>query len=200
LIADASVWINLAASGRLEDILDAIGEETGVAEIALSELERGRAKGHEAPKAVAALVARGRVAALALSPADEALFLSLVAGPAVDTLDDGEAATLTLAVRLGATAAIDERKATTIASRRFPKLEVRSTADLLFAALPDEGDGQGPLSDALFAALQRARMRVPSTLLDKVAAVLGPERVARCLSLPASIRTPRPKDAALLLP
>jgi predicted nucleic acid-binding protein len=197
LIADASVWINLAASGRLEDVLEALSAPIGISDIALGELERGLARGYDTHAQVEALVKSGRIEALALEPADEALFFSLVAGGAADTLDDGEAATLALAVRLSGVAAIDERKATALAARKFPGLIIRSTTDLLFEALPYEGDGHGPLSDALFAALKGARMRVPFNLQARVAEVLGLDRTRLCLSLPSSLRIPAPADISL---
>jgi predicted nucleic acid-binding protein len=198
IVADASVWISLTASGRLEDVVDGIGAPIAIADIALNELERGRAKGHDAPHRVSALVGAARVLSLCLTAADEQTFLSLVAGPTVETLDDGEAATLALALRLGAVAVIDERKATAIAARRFPALQVRSTTDLLFAALPHENEGQGPLADALFAALQGARMRVPQHWLERVANTLGTKRLRLCQSLPASLRNPRAPDVTLV--
>ena len=189
-VADASVWINLVASGYLDEVLDAMGMRAIIPSIAIRELERGRTKGHDTSARISDLVAAGRVTATPLAVADESVFFSLVSGTTAGTLDDGEAATLALAVRLGAVAVIDERKATTLGIARFPDLQMRSTTDLLFATLPDEGDGQGPLADALFSALRGARMRVPAHHLTRVAAVLGPDRASCCPSLPAAVRDP----------
>lgn len=188
LIADASVWINLAASGHLEDVLGALCIPVGIARIALSELERGQARGYDTFAQVDHLVQTGLITALNLEEIDEPLFLELISGGTADTLDDGEAATLALSVRLKAEVAIDERKATALASRRFASLVVRSTTDLMFETLPhEEGDG-GLLADALFNALQGARMRVPVSLQRRVADMLGPDRLKQCPSLPASLR------------
>jgi hypothetical protein len=86
-------------------------------------------------------------------------FENLVIGPAVATLDDGEAATIAYSITRGATAAIDERKATTICSQRFPALSVWSTVDIL--ARPDVQNslGKDELSAAVFRALMHGRMR-----------------------------------------
>ena len=119
LVADASVWINLVASGRMEDILSALSVPVGVPSIALQELKRGQARGYDAFAQVDRLVQTGLVVALNLESQDESLFLELVSGETAETLDDGEAATLVLSVRMKAMAAIDERKATTLASRLF---------------------------------------------------------------------------------
>lgn len=190
LVADASVWINLAASGRLEDVLSALSVPVGVPLIALQELKRGQVRGYDAFAQVDRLVQSGLVTALNLESEDEALFLELVSGETAETLDDGEAATLALSVRLKAVAAIDERKATTLANNRFKDLVVRSTTELMFDALPHDDQGGGPLADALFGALKGARMRVPQQLQSRVAEVLGPDRIKDCASLPASLRTP----------
>lgn len=188
-IADASVWINLAATGRLAEVLGALSAPIAIAEVALRELERGRTNGHDAYGQIAPLVRSGRIQALPISLAEEDLYLGLVAGGTAETLDDGEAATLVLAAGLSAVAVIDERKATTLGKRRFPLLEIRSTTDLLFDTLPYEGGNTGPLAEALFAALQGARMRVPHHLQSRVIDVLGPERTCLCRSLPAHLRT-----------
>lgn len=188
-IADASVWINLVATGRLEEVLDALNAPMAIAEVALSELERGRANGHDAYAQIYPLVQSGKTPVVAISLADEDVYLSLVAGGTAETLDDGEAATLVSAAALSAVAVIDERKATTLGQRRFPSLEIRSTTDLLFDTLPYEGSHFGPLAEALFAALQGARMRVPAHWQSRVVEVLGPERACLCRSLPAHLRT-----------
>lgn len=188
-IADASVWINLAATGRLTEVLDALNAPVAIAEVALRELERGCTNGHDAFGQLSPLVRSGRVEALPISPEDEELYLGLVAGGTADTLDDGEAATLTLAARRSAIAVIDERKATALGRRRFPSLEIRSTTDLLFNTLPYEGGSAGPLAEALFAALQGARMRIPQDWQARVIDVLGPDRTPLCHSLPAHLRT-----------
>lgn len=187
-IADASVWINLAATGRLGEVLEALSAPVAVAEIALNELERGQTNGYRAFAQIAPFVQSGQVRALRLLPAMEDVYLALVAGSTADTLDDGEAATLALATGLSAVAVIDERKATTLGHRLFPGLEIRSTTDLLFDTLPYEGGCSGPLVDALFAALQGARMRIPHHWQARVVEVLGPERVRLCRSLPAHLR------------
>jgi predicted nucleic acid-binding protein len=113
----------------------------------------------------------------------------MVSGAASETLDDGEAATLACAHRLADFALIDERKATRLACRRFAHVQVQSTVDLLLSqevrdALPDH-----ELGDALFRALTGARMRVPHHHAAAIIAILGPDRVAGCSSLPARVRT-----------
>lgn len=187
-IADASVLINLAATDHCADIVMALDSPIAVVDVVVRELERGAANGHQAFANIEPLIRTGYIRVISLEPNDENLFLSLVAGDTADTLDDGEAATLVAAIRREGIALIDERKATTIAQRRFPSLILRSTTDLLFDTLPYAGDTTGPLADALFSALVFARMRVPAHWHDRVVEVLGPERAQQCKSLPSRLR------------
>ncbi len=187
-VADASVWINLAATGCADRILKLYGGLMEIPQTVLSELERGQAKGRRAADEVAALLHLGLMQVVDLGPQDEDLFLSLVAGDAAQTLDDGEAATLVHAYRAGTTAFIDERKATSLAAVRFPGLVVASTVDLLFAPAVREGLGEGSLSDALYGALADAKMRVAAHHATEVINCVGRERAEACSSLPASVR------------
>lgn len=45
-VADASVWINLAATGRCPEILAALGASCAIVDVVLRELQRGSANGH----------------------------------------------------------------------------------------------------------------------------------------------------------
>lgn len=187
-VADASVLINLAATGRCAEIMAAFGAPIVIVDVVLRELQRGSANGHSVLEHIEPLIRSGQIQVVAMEAADEGPYLNLVAGGTAETLDDGEAATLVVAARLNGIALIDERKATAIAGRQFPALGLRSTTDLLFATLPDEGASVGPLAEALFSALQGARMRVPTRWQVKVVEVLGPERTRLCHSLPAHLR------------
>ena len=189
LVGDTSVWINLVAGGRAVDVLRALPKPTIIPSIALGELERGRDKGRSAYAGITPLIATGYVTVIDLPEAAEDTYLSLVAGRASQTLDDGEAATLALALHFGATALIDERKAIGIAAVRFPDLNVATTTDLLLSAHVRSVLDADTLAAVLFASLTQARMRVPDHLLDEVCDCLGPDRARLCLSLPARVRT-----------
>jgi len=190
MVADASVWINLAATGGAHRILKALSRPLAITDVALAELERGRPKGRQAADEVAALLHLKLMQVVPLAAEDEALFLSLVAGAASETLDDGEAATLACATSLGACAVIDERKATSLAARRLTALEVCSTCDLLMGPEVRDMLGETGHADALFAALTQARMRVPDSHAATIVKLLG-DRAASCLSIPARFRGAR---------
>jgi predicted nucleic acid-binding protein len=188
MIADASVWINLVATGAPHRILQALPWPLAITDVALDELDRGRPKGRRSADEVVALIHMGLSEVVPLVSEDEALFLSLVAGAASQTLDDGEAATLACAVRLGAGVVIDERKATSLAGLRFAALEVRSTCDLLLGPNVRSALGGAGLGDALFGALIGARMRVSDDHVPTVINLIG-DRAEACLSIPARFRT-----------
>lgn len=191
LIADASLWIALAATGCAAEILTALARPALVTDIARDELERGRPKGRGTADAVAALIASGHVEIVTLPESTLEIYAGLVIGPGAETLDDGEAATLAMACTLGGAAVIDERKARRIAKDRFPAMELRCTAELLLSPQVAGVLGKARCADAIFAALQDARLRVPSDFLDIVAEAIGQERARLCASLPARTRTGR---------
>jgi predicted nucleic acid-binding protein len=188
LVADASVWINLVATGRAEEILRSSPGELVITKTALGELENGRAKGRQTAAEVARLIELGLVREVTLSSADEAVFLGLVAGPTSLTLDDGEAATIAYALGTGAVALIDERKATALCVKHYPTLIVMSTTDLLLADPIASSFQANGLGECLFLALTVARMRVPDRHLAGVCDLLGPGRCRECRSLPTAWR------------
>lgn len=188
-VADASVWINLAATRCAEQILGFYGEPFDITRTAWFELERGRAKGRQSADQIAALENAGLIRVVDLDPQDEELFLELVGGPGAQTLDDGEAATLVYAHRIETTAFIDERKATSLAAARFPSLAICTTLDLLLAPAVRSGLGDVRLGDALYGALIAAKMRVAPCHVEEVVKSIGHDRAKTCTSLPIKARS-----------
>ncbi len=116
-------------------------------------------------------------------------FISLVSGPANQTLDDGEAATIASALEYNATALIDERKAIRICAERFEELSTGCTVDIFTQDGVQRILGRDTLADAAFNALCQGRMRVPAPYVEWVVNLIGAERAAQCRSLPASVRS-----------
>ena len=189
LIADASVAINLNATGCAEAILEALPNRVIIVDVVLDELDSGKERCRQDSARVRSLISSGLIDVVRLED-DEAssIFESLVVGPAAMTLDDGEAATIAFAAAHRHTAVIDERKATRICAERFPKLTVAGTVDLL--AHPAVGGrlGDAALADAVFRALYYARMRVLAQHHGWVIELIGAARASECASLPQSIR------------
>jgi predicted nucleic acid-binding protein len=192
LIADASVAINLNATGCAAAILEALPHRIIIVDVVLDELDSGKERGRQDSARVRSLIGSGLIDVVRLEDdGASAIFESLVVGPAAMTLDDGEAATIAFAAAHRHTAVIDERKAIRICTERFPKLTVACTVDLL--AHPDVHGGLGDiaLADAVFRALYHGRMRVLAHHHDWVIELIGATRASECASLPQSIRSDR---------
>ena len=187
-VADASVAINLNATNCAATILDALPNRVVVVEEVAIELEAGRQKGRSDSDGLKTLVAAGQIEIVRLENEGLRHFAGLVSGPAEDTLDDGEAATLAYALQHHATAVIDERKANKICSERFGSLPTGSTIDLLAHAAIAAALGRAGLAEAVFNALFFGRMRVPTQYVDWVVNLIGQDRTRKCVSLPKSIR------------
>ena len=188
VVADTSVVINLIATGHAESILDALPSRVLVASQVGTELDHGRNKGRTNSLALDALADSGRVTIVGLDQQATGIYMDLVSGTAVQTLDDGEAATIAYALKHKAVALIDERKANRICGQRFPELSTASTVDLLSHQNVQASLTHDTLIEAVFNALHRGRMRVLPHHLAWVVDLIGPERARQCPSLPASVR------------
>ena len=171
-----------------DSILDALPNRLVVVEEVVLELENGRPRGRHDAEALNDLVSAGRVHIVQLgNPAIEH-FTALVSGPAAQTLDDGEAATIAYALEHSATALIDERKANQICAERFGRLVTGCTVDLLAHDGIEAALGRNGLADAVVNALHHGRMRVLPQHVDWVVSLIGPKRAAQCIFLPRSVR------------
>ena len=186
IATDASTVINLTATGCAAGIVLALKRQFVVVDSVQDELEAGRRSGHENAALLRQLVSGGIFHAVRLDEVGFSHFESLVVGPAVATLDDGEAATIAYALSTGAQVAIDERKASAICSQRFPELVVSSTVDLLAEAAVVEALGRDELSAAVFRALLHGRMQVSSRNLSWVIDLIGQDKASTCASLSRS--------------
>ena len=122
--------INLNASGSSREILRAVPNRFMVAETILSELEAGKQQGYQDADYLKELINDGFVEVITMSDVGIRHFEELVIGPATDTLDDGEAATIAIAIEQQGIALIDERKAHRICSERYPDLRIGCTVDI----------------------------------------------------------------------
>lgn len=188
LALDASVAINLNATGSVERILDALPNPIVVVDVVACELEVGRAKGRSDADIIATLVKSGRTKVVSLSQESEENFFAMVSGSGASTLDDGEAATIAWAVAHGGIPVIDEKKGLAICQKRFPDTQALTTMDLLAHRQVFSALGAANLADAIFNALTLARMRVNERYLDWVVDQIGQSRASVCPSLPSTVR------------
>lgn len=187
LVADASIVINLNASGRAPEIIRALPHRVVVTGNAVTELEAGERNGHGDARQLHDLIGAGLVGRIEIGGIGAPIYESLIDGSARLTLDDGEAATIACAVEAGAFALLDERKARSLCTASFAALPLGCTAEMLLhpavaAALASKH------VTTIVRTLQMGRMRVPPEFVGGLAALIGPEHAAACTSLPKAAR------------
>lgn len=186
IILDTSVAINLNASQCASTIFQALPNKVKIVDIALQELDFDRRNGRNDGELLRNLVDGGLIEIVSLGESGNKSFEKLVIGNGPNTLDDGEAATIAYALETAGMALIDERKANRICEQEFPQLRVGSTIDLFTHSSVLTAIGNAALANAVFNALQDARMRVMPKHIEWVVALVGVERAAHCPSLPRS--------------
>jgi predicted nucleic acid-binding protein len=189
LVADASTIINLIATGCTPAIAAALPNQIAVVDVILGELETGRPRGRRDADRLRDFIKSEVIRVVSLGEVGLRHFEDLVVGPSFATLDDGEAATIGYAAEHAAVALIDERKAARICGERFPEVRVACTVDVLIHPSVQSKLGPEGLVEAVYNALQDGRMRVLPHHLEYVVGLIGPERAARCTSLPRSARS-----------
>lgn len=188
LVADASTVINLNATGCAKHIIRALPNRLVIVDVIQAELEAGRQRGRQDSDLLSQLVSSGLVHIVKLGDVGAEHFESLVVGPAVSTLDDGEAATIAYAIEQHGIAVIDERKANRLCAQNFPALRLCCTVDILTHPAVEASLGIDNLADAVFKALYHGRMRVFPNHVEWVVSLIGTHQAAACASLPRSAR------------
>ncbi|SCA56743.1 hypothetical protein MTBPR1_30113 [Candidatus Terasakiella magnetica] len=189
LIVDASVIINLIASGIPKEIFASFPNLACVVdEIILSELDRGNKNGHTDASVLRTLISDKTVKPVSMTDNCWNHFESLVSGNAASTLDDGEAATLAYCVTHKSIPVIDEKKANRICKEKFPSLSPICSSELFMLAQRSGTVTDRQLGDAVYLALSKSRMRVMNDHAQWIVDLVGPKRAANCTSLPRSAR------------
>jgi predicted nucleic acid-binding protein len=183
IVLDASVIINLLATGYATEILQALRGPLIVTGNVAREIAQGTANGRPESALLADLIASNCLQLKELSGLPLEHFFSMVSGNTSDSLGDGEAATLAFAICNGCSAAIDEKKATRIASERFSALKLVTTVDILAHAPVRNSLGHETLASATLRALQVARMQVRPHQLNWVKQLISEDNLAKCASL-----------------
>lgn len=188
LILDASVVVNLNATGFADRVLDAIPAGVFIPDPVVRELQRGTKMGHSDATDLNALLAQGLAKTLKVPVSAQAEYIALVSGSANRSLGDGEAATIASAFATGAWASIDERKARKICAERYASIKIASTVDILSHPKVVSSLTKTELSAAILAALEVAHMQVHRHQIDWVIDQIPVDRIQNCISLPASVR------------
>jgi predicted nucleic acid-binding protein len=183
LVLDASVIINLLATGAAAEILGSLRLRAIIEETTLQEVLHNPRDGKAAPLLLNELSSMNLLQFETMNADALDIFLDLVGAPIPDDLSDGEAATIAHAATTGRAAVIDERKATRIAKTNYAQVTLCSTLDILSCSRVIEALGAAAISSAVFDATNYARMRISSEFADWVREILGPERAAACRTL-----------------
>ncbi|AYZ85443.1 hypothetical protein [Pseudomonas aeruginosa] len=188
IVLDASVIINLLATGHANTILQALAVPLYVTDNVVREIEQGAVNGRSEPALLAELISNKVLVVKELTGFSLEDFFGMVSGHTSSSLGDGEAATLALAHRNGFSAAIDEKKATRIAAERFEMLKLVTTVDILASPPVQAVLGNEVLATATLYALQRTRMQVREHQFDWIAQLIGRQNVDACQSLKRHVR------------
>jgi predicted nucleic acid-binding protein len=175
LAIDTSVVVNLHACTFGVQIMAAIPNRIILPQIAADELKAGTSE----RDFVDNLVNQKMLELSELTDDEYELYENLIS-----SLDDGESATLAIAITRKLFPTIDEKKGRTRAIALVPALEPGWSLDLL--RHPQVLSKLGSPSDveALYLALREGRMRIPDERAEEVIALIGKERAAECLCLP----------------
>jgi len=180
--------INLLSSGLAGELLRCFPNQAFVSETVILEPDQGRRSGWPHADQLDVLISQGVVKPLLLSPSSTTTFESLVIGPAALTLDDGEAATIALALEHQGCAVIDERKAQRFLHDRFQSIQSLTTIGLFRHPLLLDQIGAHRIGTGIFHALVNARMSIRPEDRDWVFSILSPEQIAHCPSIPSCLR------------
>jgi predicted nucleic acid-binding protein len=177
--------IGLNASGQARRVIELTGHRVVVSDNAGAELAIGARFGHDDGAQLDELVAAGLIERVALAGTALTIYEALIDGTFGETLDDGEAATIAIAVECRGVAILDERKARRMCEQYFPGVTRGCTAQWLLGA---SELGKDLHVETMLNALRIGRMRVPPEFLNQVVALVGLKEAAACLSLPRYVR------------
>jgi predicted nucleic acid-binding protein len=189
LVLDASVVINLLATGYAREILAALDRLVVLPEPVVREVENGEQRGHGAKIKCRDLLIRGHIEIADLDGASLDIFMGLVGGTTSSSLGDGEAATIAIASTRQGCAVIDEKKASKLLAGSFEHIRAATTIDLLSYGAIISQLGQPALAAGMNAALNDGRMQVREIQFDWVQDVIGKAATANCSGLRRFVRS-----------
>lgn len=175
LVLDASALISVHATTYGVQVLSAIPNQIIVPQIVAAEFQRGT----EDKVFLSELVDAGTVAIYDLTDEEYEFF-----GTLITDLDDGESATLAIAISRNCLPIIDERKGRARAISLVSSLEAGWSLDLIRHPMVLSSLGSPADVDALFLALRESHMRIPDDRADEVIALIGEQRARECTCLP----------------
>lgn len=158
-ILDASVLFNVLATGCPVELLRALGIVCFVEARTAAEIKRMPGEFRES-QPLLSLLNDGCLQIVRMSEQAYQIYLSLVGGASLGTLDDGESAAIALAADGGGCVILDDRKARRIHCSRFPDVPCASSLLLFFEAARRGGMSDEQLRGMLRRARSVGRMAV----------------------------------------
>ena len=160
LVLDTSVWINLLATGRAKEIVEAIGIPVYVPEQVLDELRLDPVTRKPFLPGLHPVLESPRARIAPLSSSEMDTFVDLVGALAPDRLGDGEAASIAIAVNRNCRLCVDERKANRIVRERFSSIQTLRSTDILTHPALAAAFGPALAADCYELAVKYGRMHV----------------------------------------
>lgn len=188
LVADTSAIINLNATRCSAEILAALPARLTVVDVAMGELDEGRKNGRPDAELFADLCKAGLVVVDRLGDIGKEMFEQLVIGPANETLDDGEAATIAYAVEHSFGVVVDDNKARRICRERYSHVKIQCSVELFKHPSIRQALGQQRFASAILNALRIGRMHVLPEHVSWVVGLIGEKNASACTSLPKRLR------------
>lgn len=179
IVADSSVIINLSGTGYSKQILVGMPFPVVITPQVQKEIYRGKSTGRTDYLILDDLLHLNVIQIHSLEEQAGEVFLDLVSGRTMTSLDDGEASTIAVAQVKDLTAAIDERKASRICEQHFPLIKVVSTVDIIACSHTARALSESQIADALRGALENSRMRVLPRNYEWVCAIIGEDNVSK---------------------
>jgi|TARA_R100000005_G_scaffold49016_1_gene23512 predicted nucleic acid-binding protein len=182
LVPDTSVLINLHACTFGEQVLRAIPNDIVLPETVVAELNHETSHANGENGFIQRLISGNVVKVVQMDDAAARLFETMIRSPG--SLDDGEAATIAVAVSQGFQPVVDERKGRARAQDLMNGQAPAWSLDLLVhPAVQSALVGDGYI-EAVYLALREGRMRIDEERCDAVVQLIGIERAKDCTSLP----------------
>jgi predicted nucleic acid-binding protein len=183
-VLDASAIINFLATGIAPRLLPLVG--SAIAERrAFDEVRRHPVPDCDHEAELSQLVTSGHLQIRDLDSVGREIFIELTADDIAGGLDDGEAATIAMALTnaQAAVPVLDDRKAINLLTRRWPARSWRQTISLLSDERVTSSIPTADLAEAVFLMLIHARTRVPQASRRWVVELIGQERAEKCPSI-----------------
>jgi predicted nucleic acid-binding protein len=175
LVLDASVLISINSCTYGKEIFSAIPNKIIVPKVVIEEFNRGTSDKNFLPE----LLAAGVLAAEDTTDEHEELLEQLLT-----TLDDGESATIAIAIKSNSLPVVDERKGRARATFLHASLDPAWSLDLLLHPEFITKVGSEKATEAVYLALRESHMRISELRADEIISLIGIEKARECICLP----------------